>query len=73
MPAEDGRRLDEEEPGPLVFPDLTQSSPQKSIGPDEFRPLDRALQNTELMAECEDLQLQRRAAPERSGKRGKER
>jgi hypothetical protein len=32
--------------------------------------LDGALQNAQLMAECEDLELQRRTAPEGSEKRG---
>jgi hypothetical protein len=73
MPAEDRRRLDEEETGPPVLPDGAEPSPQESIRRGELGPLDRALQNTELMAQRQDFQLQCRTAPERSGKKGEER
>jgi hypothetical protein len=38
--------------------------PQQSIGSCQFRALHRSLQNAELMAEGEDLNLERRSAPE---------
>jgi hypothetical protein len=73
MPADYCLRLDNEDPGPPVVPDLAQPSPQESIGRGEFRTFDRTLQNPELMAQGEDLQSQGRTAPERSGKRREER
>src|SRR4051812_22870071 len=72
MPAEDGRGLDEKETGPPMVPDLAQPSPQESIGRGEFRSLDGALQNPDLRAECEHLQLQGGVAPEGGEKRRQE-
>src|SRR5215472_5008256 len=43
----------------------SQAHSNRSAG-DQFRSFDGALQNAELMAECEDLELQRRPAPEGS-------
>jgi hypothetical protein len=73
VPADHRRRLDEEERGPPVVPDLAEPGPQEAIGWGEFRPLPRALQNTELMTKGEDFQLQGRTASERGGNRRKER
>jgi hypothetical protein len=42
----------------------------KSIRRGQSRSLDGALQNSQLMAECEDLDLQRFAAPQGREKRG---
>src|SRR5215470_8693484 len=64
VPADDGRGFDDKDAGLPVVPDCAQPSPQQSIGRSQFRSLDGALQNAELMAECEDLELQRRPAPE---------
>src|SRR5215472_15197129 len=66
VPADDGRRLDDKDTGLPVVPDGAQPGPQQSIGRGQFRSFDGALQNAELMAECEDLELQRRPAPEGS-------
>ena len=66
VPADDGRRFDDKDAGLPVVPDRAQPGPQQSIGRSQFRSLDGALQNAELMAECEDLELQRRPAPEGS-------
>ena len=73
MPIEDGRGLNEEERGPPVVPDLAQPSPQKSIGRGEFRPFDGTLQNTELVAERQDFQLQCHTTAEGGGKRREKR
>src|SRR5215510_13180108 len=58
--------LNDKDAGLPIVPDCAQPSPQQSIGRSQFRSLDGALQNAELMAECEDLELQRRPAPEGS-------
>jgi hypothetical protein len=57
MPADHRRRWDEEDTGAPVVPDLAEPGPQEPIRRGEFRSLDGALQNLDLMAECEDLQL----------------
>jgi hypothetical protein len=54
------------------FPDRAQPGPQQSIGRSQFRSFDGALENAELMAEREDLKLQRRPAPEGSENGGQE-
>jgi hypothetical protein len=48
---------------------LSRARSNRSAGV-SFRSLDGALQNAQLMAECEDLELQCRTAPEGSEKRG---
>ena len=72
MPADDGRGLDDQDAGLPVVPDGAQPSPQESIRRSQFRSLDGALENAELMAESEDLELERRPTPEGSEKRGQE-
>jgi hypothetical protein len=72
VPADDGRYLDNEEARLPVTPDRAQPGPQQSIGRCQFRSLDGALQHAELMAESEDLHLERRTAPEGGEKRGQE-
>jgi hypothetical protein len=66
MPADDGRGFDDKDAGLPVVPDRAEPSKQQSISRGQFRSFDGALQNAELMAESEDLKLQRRAAPEGS-------
>jgi hypothetical protein len=66
VPADDRRGFDDKEAGLPIVPDCAQPSPQQSIGWSQFRSLDGALQNAELVAECEVLELQRRPAPEGS-------
>jgi hypothetical protein len=73
VPAEDRRRLDEEEAGSPLVPDRAKPSPEKAIRRSEFGPLHGALQNSDLMAEGQDLPLQRCAAPEGREQRGQER
>ena len=55
-------------PKMLMVPAPTPSQPRStSVGADcQFRSLDGTLKNAKLMAEREDLKLQRCAAPERS-------
>ena len=50
----------------------TAHSQAQSISRGQFRSLDGALENAELMAEHEDLKLQRRPAPEGSENGGPE-
>jgi len=66
VPADDGRRLDDEDAGLPVVPDRAQPGPQQSIRRGQFGSLDGALQNAKLMAESEDLELKRRTAAEGS-------
>src|SRR5215472_2171657 len=70
VPADDGRGFDDKDAGLPVVPDGAEPSPEQPIRRCQFRSLDGALQNAELMAECEDLELKRRTAPEGSEKRG---
>ena len=65
--------LDDKDAGLPGPPDGTQPNPEESIRRSQFRSLDGALQNGELMAECEDLELKRRAAPEGSQNDGQAR
>src|SRR5215472_5862054 len=70
VPADDGRGFDDKDAGLPAVPDGAEPSPEEPIRRCQFRSLDGALQNAELMAECEDLELKRRTAPEGSEKRG---
>ena len=63
VPADDGRGFDDKDAGLPIVPDCAQPSPQEPIRRGQFRSLDGALQNAELMAKCEDLELKRRPAP----------
>jgi hypothetical protein len=72
LPGDDGRRFDDKHAGLPVVPDRGQPSPEKPIRSSQFRAFDGALKNTELMAESEDLKLQRRPAPEGSENGGPE-
>src|SRR3982750_998466 len=56
VPADNGGGLDEEDTGPPIVPYGTEPSPQESIRRGEFRTLDGALQNSELMAQRQDFQ-----------------
>ena len=69
VPADDSRSLDDEDAGLPIVPDRAQPSPHQSISRGQFGSLDGALKNAELMAESENLKLQRRPAPEGSEKR----
>src|SRR5215813_8471408 len=70
VPADDGRGFDDKDAGLPIVPYDAQPGPQQPIRLCQFGSLDRALQNAELMAEGQDLQLERRAAPEGSENRG---
>ena len=72
VPADDGRGLDDKDAGLPVVPDGAQPGPQQSISRRQFGSLDRALQNADLMAESEDLELKRHPAPEGSENSGRE-
>jgi hypothetical protein len=56
--------LDDDESGTPVDPDLGQPNPEESIRGVQFRPLHRAMYNTELVTESEDLKLECGAAAE---------
>src|SRR5215468_5257711 len=70
VPADDGRGFDDKDAGLPIVPDCAQPSPQEPIRRAQFGSLDGALQNAELMAKGEDLELKRRTAPKGSEKRG---
>src|SRR5215471_19061321 len=70
VPADDGRGFEDKNAGLSIVPDCAQPSPQEPIRRGQFRSLDGALQNPELMAKCEDLELKCRTAPKGSEKRG---
>ena len=73
VPVDHRRGWDEKNAGAPVVPNGAEPSPQESIGRGELGPLHGALRNPELMAECEDFQLQRRTAPEGREQRGRKR
>ena len=64
VPANDGRGLDDKDAGLPIVPDGAQPGPQQAIRRCQFRSFDGALQNADLMAESEDLELKRRTAAE---------
>src|SRR5215471_3756075 len=66
VPANDGRGLDDKDAGLPIVPDGAQPGPQQAIRRCQFRSFYGALQNAELMAEREDLELKRRTAAEGS-------
>jgi len=55
-----------------IVPECAQPSPQEPIRRGQFGSLDGALQNAELMAKGEDLELKRRPAPKGGEKCGQE-
>ena len=65
MPCDNSLRLDDDEGGTPVDPDLRQPNPEESISGGQFRPLHRAMYNAELVTESEDLKLEYGAAAER--------
>src|SRR5215831_2280267 len=70
VPADDGRGFDDKDAGLPVVPDCAEPSPQEPICRGQFGSLDGALQNAELMAKGEHLELKRRPAPKGGEKRG---
>jgi hypothetical protein len=55
-----------------IPPDRTQPCPQESICRRQLRPLHRALQDSDLVAQGENLQLESRTASKRASKCGDE-
>jgi hypothetical protein len=68
VPAEDRGSFDDEDPASPILPDGTEPSPQEPIRRHQFRALHRALENSDLMAQRENLKLQRRTTAKRGGK-----
>ena len=65
MPRDDSVRLDNDECRSPIRPDATQPCPQKPIRRGQRRPLHRAVENTELVTERDDLKLKGCTAAER--------
>ena len=59
VPANDGFRSDDHQGRSPVDPNLAQPRPEESIGGAQFRPLHRATQDAELVAERDVLKLKR--------------
>src|SRR5258705_7365044 len=72
VPADDGRGLDDKDAGLPVLPDGAQPGPQRAIRRGQFGSFDGALENAELMAESEDLELKHRTAAKGSENSGRE-
>ena len=68
MPGNHSLRLDDDERGAPIGPNLGQPCPEKPISGGQFRPLHRALKDAELVAQGEDLDLEGCSATERSPK-----
>jgi hypothetical protein len=64
VPSDDGVGFDDDKSGPPAAPDRAQPCPQEAIRRRQFRALHGALENTELVPECEVLQLERRSRSE---------
>jgi len=59
VPGDDDLRLDDDQGGAPVSPDFAEPGPEESIGGGQTRPLDRAMQDAELVAKGQVFQLQR--------------
>src|SRR5262249_51624836 len=65
MPADDGLRLDDDESGTPAAPELGQPCPEEPIRSGELRSFSGALQDAELMAQSQDLELKGCSGAER--------
>ena len=72
VPAEDGGGFHDVDAGPPIVPDGTEPGPQESIDRRQLWAFHRALKDTDLVAQRQNLQLERGAAPERGRKGGKQ-
>ena len=59
VPSDDGVRFDNDQSRPPAAPDRAQPCPQESIDRRQFRALHGALENADLVPECQVLQLER--------------
>src|SRR3954470_22175428 len=64
MPGNHSGCFDDEDTAPPFAPDGRKPDPQNPISSGQFRPLHRALQDTKLMSQSEDLNLERRTPAE---------
>src|SRR5664279_1669677 len=64
VPSYDGSRFDDAKSRAPFGPGSTKPSPQEPVEPAQFWLLDRALHHAKLMAESQDLKLQRRSSAE---------
>ena len=62
MPIKDCGGFDDEDPGLPILPDRTEPCPQKTVRRRQLRPLNGALKDSDLVAQRENLQLQRSTA-----------
>jgi hypothetical protein len=65
VPTEDCGGFHNEDPGLPILPDPTEPCPQESIRGRQFRPLHGALKDSKLVAQRDNLQLERSTAPKR--------
>jgi hypothetical protein len=73
MPSDDRGGFHDVDTRPPVAPHRREPRPQQSIRSLQLRPFDRALKDPDLVAQRKNLELERRTAPKRGGKRGDER
>ena len=70
VPRDDGVRFDDDQSVPPVAPYRAQPCPKESIGWPQFRPLHRPIEDAQLMAQREVLQLQGGSRFEDDGRGG---
>lgn len=70
MPADNGGGLDDGQSCLPMVPNRAQPSPQEPVSDGQLRTFDGALQDADLMAQGEDLELKRSSAPERRDGKG---
>lgn len=66
VPGNHGFRFDDDQRTSPIGPNFTNLNPEESISGYQFRPFDRTLQNAELVAKGQNLELKRRTAPKRA-------
>ncbi len=67
------RAFDDDQRTSPIGPNFTNPNPEESIGGYQFRPFDRTLQNTELVAQGQNLELESRSTLKRAEDGTKER
>lgn len=69
LPGDDGARLDEEQVVTPAGPGPAQAGPQDPVGRRDPRLAAGSLVDRELMARCNDFELERQTRPERRGEK----
>jgi hypothetical protein len=63
VPADESRSLEDEDAGFPAMPDRGEPTPQKAVTGGQLWTFDRTLEDADLMAQGQNLQLKGRTAP----------